>query len=198
MRARRYVVSARAGSGSVVVKAPTRSSRDARCSRAPAALPTRRQGADPIPPDAARNASAERLQAVLVELQHLALQTRQSEFNVSGPRFYALLLVLEAQGEALRKAADRCADRLLALGFPVDLRATTTVRCSRVAELEVAFLDERATVMRIAAGCADVIATVRAAEEATLAADPATATVLAEVAGTVAAAAVALRAEAGC
>lgn len=79
--------------------------------------------------------TATELQAVLVDLIDLSLQGKQAHWNVVGPLFRAIHLELDELVEDSRKWADEIAERIRALEFPADGRASVIVRQSELASL---------------------------------------------------------------
>src|SRR5450759_3887627 len=71
--------------------------------------------------------SAEPLQATLVELIDLSLQTKQAHWNVVGPSFKAIHLFLDELTDQYRDWYDEVAERLPAIGVSPDGRFETRV-----------------------------------------------------------------------
>jgi starvation-inducible DNA-binding protein len=69
-------------------------------------------------PEARGTASAAGLAGVLSDTYTLALKTQNYHWNVTGPDFYSLHGMFEAQYDELFEAADTIAERIRALGFP--------------------------------------------------------------------------------
>jgi starvation-inducible DNA-binding protein len=69
--------------------------------------------------------SAEPLQATLVELIDLSLQTKQAHWNVVGPSFKAIHLFLDELTDQYRDWYDEVAERLAAIGVSPDGRIAT-------------------------------------------------------------------------
>ena len=72
-----------------------------------------------------RLAVASILQEVLVDLIDLSLQGKQAHWNLRGPMFRELHLLLDEVVEAARDASDQVAERCLALGVAADGRLAT-------------------------------------------------------------------------
>ena len=81
------------------------------------------------------------LQTTLTELQQLQLQTKQIHWNVSGPEFYQIHLMMQLHYENVSKQADMVAQRLLAIGVSADGRANTVVKTSGLPEIPGGFID---------------------------------------------------------
>jgi starvation-inducible DNA-binding protein len=76
-------------------------------------------------PDSAALAAAALLQDLLPELVALSLETKQAQWNLTGPAFLPLQDLTERITVDARTWADRVAERAAALGFTVDARPQT-------------------------------------------------------------------------
>lgn len=72
-----------------------------------------------------REAIGGELQGVLVILLDLSLAGKQAHWNVVGPHFRSLHIQLDELVDSWRDAADRVAERAVALGHPPDGRVGT-------------------------------------------------------------------------
>ena len=99
-------------------------------------------------------ASAEPLQATLVELIDLSLQAKQAHWNVVGPSFKAIHLFLDELTDQYRDWYDEVAERLAAIGVSPDGRVATLAASSPLESLPagqlrdqdvLAFFDSRVT-----------------------------------------------------
>ena len=79
-----------------------------------------------------RLAAAEILQTLLVDLIDLGLQGKQAHWNLRGPMFRDLHLLLDELVEVARDAADALAERCLAIGVAADGRVAAVHRDSRL------------------------------------------------------------------
>lgn len=79
-----------------------------------------------------RLAAAKILQSLLIDLTDLGLQGKQAHWNLRGPMFRDLHLLLDELVEVARDAADTLAERCLALGVAADGRAASISRDSRL------------------------------------------------------------------
>ena len=86
--------------------------------------------------------SARALQATLVELQALQLQTKQAHWNVSGTLFWPLHAMLEEHYQGIAKMSDLVAERLLAVGHPADGRPRTIIDDADLPEIAEGYLDD--------------------------------------------------------
>lgn len=72
-----------------------------------------------------RIAAAKMLQELVVDLTDLSLQGKQAHWNLYGPAFRELHLLLDDLVDSARAEADTMAERCLALGAPADARLAT-------------------------------------------------------------------------
>src|SRR6478735_5890939 len=70
-------------------------------------------------------ASAQFLTPVVLGLQALAVNGKQAHWNVRGANFIAIHELLDSVVANAQAGADQAAERIVALGLPVDARATT-------------------------------------------------------------------------
>ncbi|TAK21814.1 MAG: DNA starvation/stationary phase protection protein [Chloroflexota bacterium] len=75
-----------------------------------------------------RLAAADILQELLVDTIDLSLQAKQAHWNLRGPMFRDIHLLLDELVEEAGVVADRLAERCLALGVAADGRLTTLAR----------------------------------------------------------------------
>jgi len=73
---------------------------------------------------------------LLADTYMLHLKTHNFHWNVTGPMFRALHLMLEAQYSELAEAADRIAERIRALGFPAPGSYKAYARLTSIEEAE--------------------------------------------------------------
>ena len=85
---------------------------------------------------------AQVLQQQLVELQNLALQSKQAHWNVSGTLFYSLHELLQAHYEGYSKYADQVAERMLSIGVSSDARAATIAQTAKMPVIPAGFIDD--------------------------------------------------------
>ena len=86
--------------------------------------------------------SARALQATLVELQALQLQTRQAHWNVSGTLYWPLHEMLDAHYTGIAAMVDVVAERLVAVGSPADGRPQSIIDGSDLEEIAGGFVDD--------------------------------------------------------
>jgi starvation-inducible DNA-binding protein len=81
------------------------------------------------------NAQANALDRELVDLLDLGLLAKQAHWNIVGPRFRAIHLLLDDLAEFARHSADRVAERAVTLGHSPDGRAATIAELSSLSGL---------------------------------------------------------------
>ena len=86
--------------------------------------------------------SARALQATLIELQALQLQTKQAHWNVSGTLYWPLHEMLDAHYAGIAKLSDVVAERMLAVGSPADGRPQTIIDRAELPEIAEGFVDD--------------------------------------------------------
>ena len=82
------------------------------------------------------------LQKQLIELQNLALQSKQAHWNVSGTLFYSLHELLQEHYEGYSKYADQVAERMLSIGVSSDARAATIAQTANMPVIPAGFIDD--------------------------------------------------------
>jgi starvation-inducible DNA-binding protein len=108
-----------------------------------------------------RQAIGAALQSALVVLTDLALAGKHAHWNVTGPHFRALHLQLDELVDAWRDAADRVAERAVALGHPVDGRAGFVAQRSQLPQLGDGPLRDHDVVDALTAILTDAVARLR-------------------------------------
>ena len=81
------------------------------------------------------NPQANALDRELVDLLDLGLLAKQAHWNIVGPRFRAIHLLLDDLAEFARHSADRVAERAVTLGHSPDGRAATIAELSSLSGL---------------------------------------------------------------
>ncbi|WP_368496720.1 Dps family protein [Herbiconiux sp. A18JL235] len=89
-------------------------------------------------PDVAA-AAAQFLAPVVVELQALAVNGKQAHWHVRGANFIGVHELLDAVVEHVQDYADTAAERVVALGLPIDARIGTVAAKSTAAEFPAGF-----------------------------------------------------------
>ena len=91
------------------------------------------------------------LQELLIDLIDLSLQGKQAHWNLRGPMFRELHLLLDEVAEAARDAADRVAERCLALGVAADGRLATLAGGTHLGAFPEGRIEDHQVVALIAA-----------------------------------------------
>jgi starvation-inducible DNA-binding protein len=89
------------------------------------------------------------LQPLLVDLVALALNGKQAHWHVQGRHFTQLHEQLDVVVADARRAADQVAERVVALGVPVDGRPAAVATTSHLPELDHGFLDDDKVVREV-------------------------------------------------
>jgi starvation-inducible DNA-binding protein len=125
------------------------------------------------------------LQLVLVDLIELQLQGKQAHWNVIGPNFRDLHLVLDEVVDAAKDAADTIAERMRALRAVPDGRSDTVAATTSLPAFPAGEVDTREAVELISGRLAAVAARARAVHDAVDDEDPTSADLLHQVIETV-------------
>lgn len=123
--------------------------------------------------------AAEQLQPVLIDLIGLALVGKQAHWTVTGAEFPQVHEQLDVVVDHARAAADRLAERMVALGAVPDGQPDT-VATTAVPTLAVGWQPSRDAITTIADGLHEVTRRIRKALPAVADADPVTEGILVE------------------
>jgi starvation-inducible DNA-binding protein len=121
------------------------------------------------------------LQLVLVDLIELHLQGKQAHWNVVGPNFRDLHLVLDEVVTGARELSDTVAERLRALRATPDGRSDTVAATTSLPEFPAGPLETREVVELISGRLSAVAARVRAVHDEVDDEDPTSADLLHQV-----------------
>ncbi|TDN92756.1 DNA starvation/stationary phase protection protein [Microbacterium sp. BK668] len=113
-------------------------------------------------PEAAAG-SAQFLTPVALGLQALAVNGKQAHWNVRGANFIAIHELLDTIVEHAQDAADQAAERIVALGLPIDARLATIAEKTRPTTLAAGFSQWEDTIRAVISDMDVVIADVQAA-----------------------------------
>lgn len=108
--------------------------------------------ARPIPStldDDARDVTGAALQATLVDLVDLSLVGKQAHWNLVGRQFHDVHLHLDELVKKARKYSDQVAERGVAIGVPVDGRASTVATDSRVPDFNAGWVTDRDVIRQV-------------------------------------------------
>ncbi|GAA2232643.1 DNA starvation/stationary phase protection protein [Herbiconiux moechotypicola] len=101
-------------------------------------------------PDVAA-AAAQFLAPVVVELQALAVNGKQAHWHVRGANFIGVHELLDTVVDHAQEYADTAAERVVALGLPIDARIGTVAAKTGAAEMPAGFQKSDATITTIIA-----------------------------------------------
>ncbi len=116
----------------------------------------------PLPAVSDREAVAEELRALLVDLIDLALQAKQAHWNVVGPFFRPLHEQFDELATDAREWSDIAAERLTAIGVSPDGRAGTVAKETTLEALPAGPISDRDAVALITTRLASVAERTRA------------------------------------
>lgn len=97
-------------------------------------------------------ATAQFLTPVVIELSALQINGKQAHWHVHGENFQAIHLLLDDLVDAVRDATDTAAERIAALGLPIDARIGTVAAKSESPELKPGFQTTKETIEAITGG----------------------------------------------
>lgn len=107
-------------------------------------------------PDVATTA-AKFLEPLVVGLQALAVNGKQAHWNVRGNGFFAVHELLDKIVDNARAGADEAAERIVALGLPVDGRLATIAKEAKATAVPSGFAKVDAIVASVVADIDEVI-----------------------------------------
>ncbi len=121
-----------------------------------------RTSALPTTPEVA-GGIAQFLTPIVIDLQALAVNGKQAHWHVRGANFAGVHLLLDEIVEHVQKYADMAAERVIALGLPLDARIATVARKATLPELTDGFQPWEMSVAEVVAQLDAALVTVRAA-----------------------------------
>jgi len=124
--------------------------------------------------DSVRKTIANQLQSVLVHAIDLRMQTKQAHWNIQGPSFHPLHLLLDTFHLEHLEIVDETAERAVMLGVPADGRVGTVAKTSGLPAFPDGFVRDKEVVTLISDRIAATIAVVREGIEAVEEIDPVT------------------------
>ena len=116
----------------------------------------------PGPAEAAANA-AHFLSPVVIDLEALVVNGKQAHWHARGANFIGVHELLDEVVEHAQEYADTAAERIIALGLPVDSRIGTVAKKNTLPELPDGFRSWEDTVAEVVGRIAAALTTVRAA-----------------------------------
>jgi starvation-inducible DNA-binding protein len=108
---------------------------------------------------------AQFLSPVVLDLQALAVDGKQAHWHVRGTNFQAVHELLDLVVEHAQDYADLAAERVVALGLPVDARIQTVAAKATTPALEQGFQQSDETIAQVIAQIDAALVTVRTAVE---------------------------------
>ncbi len=116
----------------------------------------------PVPAEVAANA-AHFLSPVVIDLEALVVNGKQAHWHARGANFIGVHELLDEVVEHAQEYADTAAERIIALGLPVDSRIGTVAKKNTLPELPDGFRSWQDTVAEVVGQIDAVLVTVRAA-----------------------------------
>ncbi|WP_159499994.1 Dps family protein [Microbacterium sp. 18062] len=107
--------------------------------------------------------AAQFLTPVTLGLQALAVNGKQAHWNVRGSNFIAIHELLDTVVDHAREYADLAAERIVALGLPVDARLSTVAAKSKPSTVPAGFTPWEEIIRHVVADIDAVIVDVQAA-----------------------------------
>lgn len=107
--------------------------------------------------------AAQFLTPVTVGLQALAVNGKQAHWNVRGSNFIAIHELLDTVVEHAQSSADLAAERIVALGLPIDARLATVATKSKPSSVPAGFTPWQEIIRHVVADIDGVIVDVQAA-----------------------------------
>lgn len=107
--------------------------------------------------------SAQFLTPIVLGLQALAVNGKQAHWNVRGANFIAIHELLDTIVAHAQAGADQAAERIVALGLPVDARVSTVATKTKATAVPAGFAQWQDEIRAVIADMDAVIADVQAA-----------------------------------
>jgi starvation-inducible DNA-binding protein len=108
-------------------------------------------------------ASAQFLTPLVLGLQGLAVNGKQAHWNVRGANFIAIHELLDSVVANAQAGADQAAERIVALGLPIDARVSTIAEKTKPTAVPAGFTQWEALLRNVIADMDAVIADTQAA-----------------------------------
>lgn len=106
---------------------------------------------------------AQFLAPVVVDLQALAVDGKQAHWHVRGANFQAVHELLDEVVDHAREYADLAAERVVALGLPIDARVQTVGESTSTPQLSAGFQQADQSIAEVIASIDATLKTVRTA-----------------------------------
>ncbi len=125
---------------------------------------------------------AQFLSPVVIDLTALAVDGKQAHWHVRGANFQAVHELLDTIVDHAHDYADVAAERVVALGLPIDARISAVAAKTTTADLTVGFQSSEVVIAEMIAHIEAVLATVRTAVSELAVLDPVSQDVAIEIA----------------
>jgi starvation-inducible DNA-binding protein len=102
---------------------------------------------------------------VAIDLQALAIEGKQAHWHVRGPNFIGVHELLDVIVDHAREYADLAAERIVALGLPIDVRVKTLAASTTLPEMKDGFQNVVPIIQQVVAQMDAALKSVRAAVE---------------------------------
>lgn len=109
--------------------------------------------------------AAQFLAPIVIDLQTLAIDGKQAHWHVRGTNFIGVHELLDDVVDHAREWADLAAERIVALGLPVDARIKTIAATTTLPPVKAGFQNFDAVIQQIVAQIDAALAVVRTAVE---------------------------------
>ena len=106
---------------------------------------------------------AQFLEPVVIDLEAMVVDTKQAHWHVRGANFQAVHELLDVVVDHAQDYADTAAERVVALGLPIDARIQTVAAKTTTPQLEQGFQQSDQTIAQVIAQIDAVLVTVRTA-----------------------------------
>jgi starvation-inducible DNA-binding protein len=106
---------------------------------------------------------AQFLEPIVIDLEAMVVDTKQAHWHVRGANFQAIHELLDSVVEHVQDYADTAAERVVALGLPIDSRIQTVVAKTTVPPLSAGFQPSETVIAEVIAQIDATLATVRVA-----------------------------------
>jgi starvation-inducible DNA-binding protein len=125
---------------------------------------------------------AQFLAPVVIDLEAMVVNGKQAHWHVRGENFQAVHELLDVIVEHAQDYADTAAERIVALGLPVDARIETVAAKTTVPTLSDGFQQSDTTIAEVIAGIDATLTSVRTAVDELADLDPVSQDVVIEIA----------------
>lgn len=125
---------------------------------------------------------AQFLEPVVIDLEAMVVNTKQAHWHVRGANFQAVHELLDTVVEHVQAYADEAAERVVALGLPIDARLETVAAKTTVPALSAGFQQADKVIPEVIAQLDATLKTVRTAIDELAELDAASQDVVVEIA----------------